>query len=163
MRGLYPSEDSRSELDGCRQEIERLGLGQHVTLDTRFLPIQQVHELIAEADIAVLPYEHSGEGGSATLATCLAVGLPVVVSGAAIFDELRSVVSTVEPATPEAIAFTVGRVLRTLDLYEELVTGLIDYAQRNSWTRVASLIRRALSEEQLIRVHARTPCDAPLP
>jgi glycosyltransferase involved in cell wall biosynthesis len=105
-----------------------------------------VHELIAEADVAVLPYESSGEGGSATLATCLAVGLPTVVSGAAIFDELRSVVSTVDPATPAAVAARVSEILLSPEQYEELVKKALEYAQRNSWTNVAALIRSTLSK-----------------
>ena len=115
--------------------IKQLGLQQHVTLDTRFLDREFVHAELARADIAVLPYERSNEGGSGTAADCIAVGLPLVVSDAEIFDEIRDVALTTAP-NAASIADTILRVLSNADLYDSLADRSFSYAKANSWESI---------------------------
>lgn len=133
---LYPSEDSESEALICESEIKRLGLADVVRLDTRFLDKDVVLAELAKADLAVLPYEQSNEGGSATAADCMCVGLPLIVSGAEIFDEVRAVVFTVQP-TVKAISAGIIEVLSSAELYVTLEQNSIAHAQENSWGNFA--------------------------
>jgi glycosyltransferase involved in cell wall biosynthesis len=133
---LYPSEDSESEALICESEIKRLGLAGVVRLDTRFLDKEVVLAELAKADLAVLPYEQSNEGGSATAADCMCVGLPLIVSDAEIFDEVRAVAFTVQP-TVKAISAGIIEVLSSPELYVTLEQNSVAHAQENSWGNFA--------------------------
>nr|BFD40621.1 hypothetical protein FFPRI1PSEUD_21200 [Pseudomonas sp. FFPRI_1] len=135
---LYPSEDSRQELKDCELEVARLGLQDSVKLDTRFLDKNLVLKELAKADLAVLPYEQSNEGGSATAADCMCVGLPLIVSTAEIFDEVRSVAFTVSPDVAE-ISQGILNVLSDSERYAALVEASIEYAKENSWENIAGV------------------------
>jgi glycosyltransferase involved in cell wall biosynthesis len=133
---LYPSEDSESEVMACESEIKRLKLADAVRLDTRFLDKDVVLGELAKADLAVLPYEQSNEGGSATAADCMCVGLPLIVSDAEIFDEVRAVAFTVQPNV-KAISAGIIEVLSRPELYVTLEQNSIAHAQENSWGNFA--------------------------
>lgn len=140
---LYPSDDSMEELEACREEIKQNGLDANVIFDTRFLEKQQVLEELSKADIAVLPYEKSSEGGSASAGDALAVGLPLIVSTAEIFDGIREVVVTTDP-DPEPLALAIVDLLSSPDKYHFLAEGAVAYAKENSWGNVAGTFLAAL-------------------
>ena len=135
---LYPSEDSRQELELCMSEIDRLQLKDSVIMDTRFLDKAVVLSEIKKADVAVLPYEKSNEGGSATAADCLAVSLPLIVSDAEIFDDIRDAALTTQPDV-QHIADAILRVLSDTENYALLAKNSISYARANSWNSVAGV------------------------
>lgn len=132
---LYPSADSERELETCKKEVKRLRLQDSVTIDTRFLDKEVVYAVLAKADIAILPYEQSNEGGSATATDCMAVGLPLIVSDAEIFDEIRDVVLTAKP-NEQNMADAILKVLWDSELYESLASRSSAYARANSWDSV---------------------------
>jgi glycosyltransferase involved in cell wall biosynthesis len=132
---LYPSDDSRVELEKCKEEIRRLGLEESVILDTRFLEKKYLQYELTKADVAVLPYDASDEGGSATAAGCLAVGLPLIVSDAAIFDELCEVALTVPP-NADHVANAIVRVLSDSKLYRDLAVRSSSFARANEWNSI---------------------------
>ncbi len=132
---LYPSEDSRQELELCMSEVDRLQLKGSVFIDTDFLDKAVVLSKIRKADVAVLPYEKSNEGGSATAADCLAVGLPLIVSDAEIFDEIRAVALTTQPDA-QHIADAILWILKNAEGYALLAEQSISFARANSWNIV---------------------------
>lgn len=133
---LYPSEDSVSELEACELEIARLDLANVVKLDTRFLEKADLLAELAKADLAVLPYEKSNEGGSATAADFMCVGLPLIVSDAEIFDDIRNVAVTVESDVTQ-ISGAIVQVLSNAEFYEALGRKSVEYAKENSWANFA--------------------------
>lgn len=135
---LYSSEDSKQELKDCEMELTRLGIQGAVRLDTRFLDKDLVLGELAKADLAVLPYEQSNEGGSATAADCMCVGLPLIVSTAEIFDEVRSVALTVPPEV-EQISKGILNILADPERYASLVEASLQYANENSWGNIAGV------------------------
>jgi glycosyltransferase involved in cell wall biosynthesis len=133
---LYPSKDSALELEACNKEIDLLSLRGCVTLDTRFLDKKLVFAELAKADVAVLPYDKSNEGGSATATDCIAVGLPLIVSDAEIFDGIRDVALTTQPDAQHT-ADAILRVLSDSAVYASLANQSIIFARTNSWNSVA--------------------------
>jgi glycosyltransferase involved in cell wall biosynthesis len=133
---LYPSNDSIAELIDCQKETSRLGLEKNITLDIRFLDREDLLAELAKADLAVLPYSSSNEGGSATAADCLAVGLPLIVSDAEIFDELRDVALTVPPEAPR-VGEAILCVLSDPGLYSSLAERSLSFAHSNAWESIA--------------------------
>jgi glycosyltransferase involved in cell wall biosynthesis len=128
---LYPSDDSLFELKECKAEVKRLKLKEHVTFDSEFKEQITILENLKEADIAVLPYEKSNEGGSATASDCLSVGLPLIVSNAEIFDGIRDVVLTCEPEAV-SIAEEIINLASSEDFYRKYSLKSIKYANANS-------------------------------
>lgn len=144
---LYPSEDSKKTLDESLKAILECKLVSSVILDTRFLPIEQVQENIGKADIAVLPYTESDEGGSAGAATCFAAGLPAMVSSAQIFHELIDCTFLLENTTPKAIAKSLSEVLNSPEMYDQLVRKADIHTQQASWENVSEQLIKILSTE----------------
>lgn len=133
----YPSADSAQELARCRALIEALNLGSQVILDTGFHEKSKMFELMRDGDLALLAYEESDEGGSAAAGDCLSVGLPLIVSDARIFEEVRSYVRTVSGGV-DAWAEAVIELLMSPDTYTQLVSDAHAYVMSNDWNKVAS-------------------------
>lgn len=132
---LYPSDDSLFELKECKAEVKRLKLKKHVTFYTEFKEQTTILENLKEADIAVLPYEQSNEGGSATASDCLSVGLPLIVSNAEIFDGIRDVVLTCNPE-PVSISEAIIKIASSEDCYRNYSLKSIKYANANSCEKI---------------------------
>jgi glycosyltransferase involved in cell wall biosynthesis len=133
---LYPSEDSRNELEACKKEIAANSLVDSVILDTRFLDKTEILTELSKADLAVLPYESSNEGGSASASDAFAVGLPLIVSTAEIFDAIRDVTVTAQPE-PGDLAKAILDILHSGEKYRHLADASLGYARKNSWINVA--------------------------
>jgi glycosyltransferase involved in cell wall biosynthesis len=135
---LYPSDDSRSEYEKCVAEVTARGLGESVIFDTRFLSIEDLHERVSAADLAILPYDESNEGGSASAATCLAAGVPLLLSRSQIFDESRAGADTLASTTPREIADAIAKVLLVPEEYPRLSAKGTTYANEHSAKVVAA-------------------------
>lgn len=131
----YPSEDSRQEFEACLKDIDRLNLKRHVVMDNRFLGKSEVLDELACADIAILPYDESDEGSSAAAADCMAVGLPLVVSTAEIFDEIRDTAFTISPSI-NGVVQGVLDVLSDVSRYDALSEQSCVYSRNNSWKNI---------------------------
>lgn len=102
------------------------------------VPVRQVAEIMANADLGVVPKRADSFGNEAystKIMEFMALGIPVAVSNTKIdryyFDD--SVVRFFESGNPEALAEAVVDVLRNQTLRERLVTNGLEYAARNSW------------------------------
>lgn len=132
---IYPSPDSEEEFVACKEAVEALGLKDSVVFDARFLEKAEVLDELSKADIAVLPYDRSNEGGSASATDAFAVGLPLIVSDAEIFDGVRHVAATVRPEAKE-LAELILEILGSKKRYEALVEASCGFAVKNSWENV---------------------------
>lgn len=117
---LFPSLDSELEHRKCIELMDRLDLHDVVTLDTEFSPVDSLHDAIAAGDLAVLPYDESSEGSSAAASTCLAAGLPVLISQSMVFEELRPAADLLAGTSSAAIADAVVATLSDSARYEAL-------------------------------------------
>ena len=71
-----------------------------------------------------------------TAADCLAVGLPLIVSDAEIFDEIRESTLTTQ-SDAQHIADAILRVLSDTETYALLAEQSLSYARANSWNCIA--------------------------
>ncbi len=143
---LYPSDDSREELIRVKELIKKLNMGNSIILVTDFLPIEHVYERIKSTDIAVLPYLQSDEGGSATAATCLTAGLPLVLSDVPIFHELKGVACLLENTDPQTIATALIQIFRSPEDYARLCKLGYDYRKTHSWDQVSKRLSDILTK-----------------
>jgi glycosyltransferase involved in cell wall biosynthesis len=95
-----------------RQVIRELGLDSTVTLDDRYLDDRELGELIASADVVLLPYESSEQATSGVLAEAVAGRVPVVSTGFPHAVELLSGGAGIIAARADPVSM--ARALRAL-------------------------------------------------
>ncbi len=124
---------------------ELLSLAKELGIDgkVRFfnpLPVREIAEVMANADIGVVPKRADSFGNEAystKIMEFLSLGVPVIVSNTKIdryyFDD--SVVRFFESGNHEALAEAALEVLRDAELRQRMTTGGLAYAELNSWDR----------------------------
>jgi glycosyltransferase involved in cell wall biosynthesis len=102
------------------------------------LPVRQIAEVMANADVGVVPKRADSFGGEAystKVMEFMSVGIPVVASNTKIdryyFDD--SVVRFFESGNPDALADATIEVLRNDESCRQRVARASDYAIRNCW------------------------------
>lgn len=136
---LYPSADSSEELELCLKLIDELDLSSNVELDTSFYEKDEMLKKLSDADLALLAYENSDEGGSAAAADCLSVGLPLIVSDAKIFHDISDY-STSIYGDFNVWANTIIDTLVCAERYLYLSARAHEYSELNDWRVVAKNI-----------------------
>lgn len=136
----YPSRDSAETFSACVALIESLGLEASVSLITDYLPIEDVYRKLQSADVAVLPYQESAEGGSAAAGTCFTAGLPLLTSQAHIFYGVRNNVQQLPDSSPESIAESIIDLLGDDNAYRSLVERTSLYAKHASFESIWSTL-----------------------
>ncbi len=143
---LYSSADSEETFLDCKNAIHEHGLDKLVDINIEFLPINVVHDNLRKADIGVLAYLASDEGGSASASTCFSAGLPVVVSDAQIFKELNDVTYQLEDTSPTSIATSLIKIFSSCSLYDQLSKKSHDYTNRVSYKNISREIIQLFQE-----------------
>jgi len=67
--------------ESLQRLIDELGLSDTVTLDDRYLDARQLADLVATADVVLLPYDSRDQATSGVLVEAIAAGVPVVATG----------------------------------------------------------------------------------
>ncbi len=146
---IYGDGNMKDQLKAMTQE---LGLGEKVRF-FRPLPVHQIAEIMANADLGVVPKRADSFGNEAystKIMEFMSLGVPVVVSSTKIdhyyFDD--SVVRFFESGNHDALAEAMLEVLRDTGLRRRLVANASEYAARNSWesrrTDYLSLVDRLI-------------------
>lgn len=126
----YPTKHFRME--ELKGRIEALGLTEHVVLDTRYVPLEDVGALMGLATVAVYPYRSSTQSGA--LQVAYTFGRPVV---ATIVGGLPEAVEhgrsgfLVPPESPPALAQGILKLVNN----RELAKVMGEYARHLSETR----------------------------
>lgn len=115
VNAYYSDAASADELARIRQRIEALGLHEHVTLKTDFLPEDESIALLSLADLVVFPYQNTEESSSAAVRMALAAGLPVAVTPLPIFADVAGAVDTLPGVAPDALAAGLAALLESHD------------------------------------------------
>jgi glycosyltransferase involved in cell wall biosynthesis len=122
------------------RQIERLGLGERVTTDLRYLPQSAMEDYLAAADLVVLPYRDASQ--SAVLAAALALDRPVVASSAGGMPEMLEQTADsmlVTPGDVPALARAMSRLLGARESAAELGRRAGSAArERFTWPRAAA-------------------------
>jgi len=158
MTALYPSEDSVSYLAACQSLLVEKGLDRdpRVKLDTEFHETGHVLEMLQDCDLIVLPYHSSDEGASASASFALACRRPVITTRSKVFRDTVGYTYCIDGPEPLSIAMAICNVLANPDLYEELQSLAVKYANERSWQRVAAIYERMIKGTALPEVSATT-------
>jgi glycosyltransferase involved in cell wall biosynthesis len=125
---------------GLTAQAARLGVADLVHFDPRHLPAAELAQLVADADIILLPFDAPEQVTSAVLVEAIAARVPIVATS---FPHAQEVLSgdhggLVVPARdPGAIAKAVSRLLTQRTLAEKVIAQSAGYRAILPWPLVA--------------------------
>lgn len=103
---------SDGEIAKAKAKAEALGIGDHVTMITDYLPETESIDHLRGADLIVYAYQNTGESSSAAVRTGLASGTPIAVTPLRIFDDVAEATFRLPGVAPDQMA---AGVIATLD------------------------------------------------
>lgn len=123
--------------------IRELGLHNAVTLDNRYLDAPSLAELIASADVVMLPYESRDQAASGVLVEAVAAGVPVVATGFPHAVELlgRGAGLIADYDSPHSLASAVHQILGADGTAEQMRQVALRETQDTTWPAVAAQYR----------------------
>lgn len=130
-------EDSQDALIECKEEIERLGLGDKVILNTEFLNQEYAISTLSKLDLIVFPYQNTKESASGAVRMAVAAGTAIAVTPLEIFDDVEGAI-VLQGMTDDDIATSLES-LNDKDLGESQKR-IIRMRDANQWNSVTSRI-----------------------
>ncbi len=128
-----------SEIGLLSKLVEDLGLKGRVNLKPP-LPIEEIAEIMADADLGVIPKRNDAFGGEAFSTKSLefmSLGVPVLMSATKIdryyFND--SVVRFFEPDNVEALSAAMLEMIRNRSLRESLAANALKFVEDFSWAK----------------------------
>ncbi len=136
----HAGESYRTMLSGLADE---LGVASSVRIDGRYLDPQQLADLIASADVVLLPYDSTDQATSGVLAEAVAAGVPVVATDFPHAVELLSSgAGTVIPhQDPDATAQALRDILTGASVADRMREVALREASETTWSAVADRYR----------------------
>ncbi len=139
-RGVPPFE-LRITGSGPEERLRETDLGSQAVWDTRWIPEEEVTDIVRGMDVMLLPYTEASQSGPVTLALAHAVpcvGTPV----GAIPEQLKGFGTVSAETTPESVADALEPLLTDPGLYRELSAGAVSrVAEQPDWSDLATLVR----------------------
>ncbi len=126
------------------KQVERLGIGQSVTIVDQYVSNEEMPVYFAAADVAVLPYTHVTQ--SAVVQLAFGFGLPVITTRVGGLAEVVADGETgllIPPADPEALAHAIVRYFRDglrADMVGHIEKRLPTFGWRRMVTAIESLV-----------------------
>lgn len=142
--------------DSLVRRSHELGLAHSVHFDARYLAKPELHRLVQQADVVLLPYDSREQVTSGVLIEAVTAGKPVVSTG---FPHARELLASgaglvVERQDPVGMAAALRRVLTESDLATAMAAEARRIAPELLWPAVAEQYRRlaadALSQESIL-------------
>lgn len=157
INAVRGDEESRNTLAHCRRLAKELGVEDAIEWHTDFLPNERVMSLLADCDIAMLPYQPTTESASGAVRQALSACAHVLVSRQPIFDELRHCTYTVDASGGESLLASmqafIGQAGAEADLAR--LAAREQWLAARSWPQVAagslSLMRACLTDVHYTR------------
>jgi polysaccharide biosynthesis protein PslF len=133
---------------GLVTRARRLGLARSVEFDGRYLETDDLHRLIQQADVVLLPYDSIDQVTSGVLIEAVTAGKPVVSTG---FPHARELLTSgaglvVERQDPAAMAEALRRVLTEPGLAQTMATEASRIAPNLLWPAVAQQYREVAAD-----------------
>jgi D-inositol-3-phosphate glycosyltransferase len=127
-----------------RAQVERLGLGERVRLDFRFIPDEEIALWFAAADVVLAPYRIEAQSG--VVLTALHFDRPVIASRVGGMPEIVEEGKNgllVPVDDPEALAAAIDRFFNSADR-SAMEKAASEAKQKYSWSRYGSVLERSL-------------------
>lgn len=133
LNALYPVPESQQEYENCQRLIQELGIADHVTFKTDFLPDEACVTYLQAADLIVYPYQQTQESSSAAVRMGIASGVPVAVTPLSIFDDVGDAVYRLPGVSSTELASGMQSMLADASLLQRQTIQANDWAQSRQW------------------------------
>lgn len=110
----YPVPESTQLIGQVNHMVRELGLEDLVEIRTEFTSDQESLVLLAQSDVTIFAYQHTGESASGAVRYGLAAKRPVMVTPLAIFDDLDDAVFRFSGTRPEDLATGISSTLTSI-------------------------------------------------
>jgi glycosyltransferase involved in cell wall biosynthesis len=125
-------------------QVQRLGLGDHVRFVDRFVGRLELTRWLQAADLFVTPYPNLDQIVSGTLSYAMGAGRAIVstpyVYATELLADQRGVL--VAPGSPEALASALSRLLADDDLRDAFGRRAYEHSRRMVWSEVGAAYQR---------------------
>jgi glycosyltransferase involved in cell wall biosynthesis len=133
----FPNDESPAEIARCRELARRLGLEDAVEWHTDYLSDEGSLALLSRCDLIVLAHRETQEAASGAVRVAMASGVPVLVTPAAIFDDLGDAVIRADGMSVTALAAAIAAALRDQKLRRETVDEADRWLREHDWARMS--------------------------
>jgi glycosyltransferase involved in cell wall biosynthesis len=125
------------------KQVQEKGLQDRVEFDARYLTIPELQEIVAGADIVLLPYDSRDQVTSGVLVEAITAGKPVISTRFPHASELLSggMGMLVDRENPRQIANAIRRLLTEPDTAKEMAAAARRMAPELLWSAVADKYR----------------------
>lgn len=129
--------------DSLAALARELGVNADVELDDRYRNASELAELVASADVVLLPYDSREQTTSGVLAEALAAGKPIIATRFPHAVELLSggVGVLVDHENPHEIAEAIRAILSQRDLAAGMAAAALEESDQTAWSAVAGRYR----------------------
>jgi FkbM family methyltransferase len=130
-------ERSVEYFEKCNSLIKEKMLNEDVNFCTQHLEISELLSNLANSNLIILPYTDSTESCSGALRTCLSAKRPIICSNAAIFDDVRHIVNSIDCTNSEHMSQGLLEIIHNKVKIDEQFIKQISYTESNKWEIVA--------------------------
>ena len=147
---LHEAAESSEYLIECRNEIDRLGLKDHVHMETKYLANDESMRLLHACDMMCMTYKPSMESASGATRFCLAARRPTITTKQKIFDEFKAFTKQIDKAEPQLISQAILELAKNTEEQNRYTEKSAEYIDAHNWYRTAQyfqdLYLKVLSE-----------------
>ena len=134
---LHEAAESSEYLIECRNEIDRLGLKDHVHMETKYLTNDESMRLLHACDMMCMTYKPSMESASGATRFCLAARRPTITTKQKIFDEFKAFTKQIDKAEPQLISQAILELAKNTEEQNRYTEKSAEYIDAHNWYRTA--------------------------
>ncbi len=140
LTALYDADISKKLENQLKQKIENSNIKEYITLNTDFLPQEEIIKQLSNADKIVFSYKNSQESSSAAIRMGILSQKEVITTPIEIFDDVKNIVTQSPNGNVESISQTIFDSLnRDYDNKNQL-----DWIDENSWKKISQRFYNSL-------------------
>jgi len=118
---LHPDPTSATAHSNVLELMTKSAYASSIHLDTEYHTVEEIHSLLSDVDVLVLPYSPTEESSSGVLAMLLGIGKPIIATELEIFEGANDAFLNLKsPASPEELAARIVELTSSPSLMREM-------------------------------------------
>ena len=157
VNARYPAVESDQAIEEAEKLIKELNLDENVEMITDFLEERESLGYLAKSDLIVLPYKDNGESASAAVRMALVLDVPVAVTPATIFENVRPAVFELSGFDIESIQNSLFSLVRSIKSDDNAVKKKMKRAKM--WKEDHSFSVLSIKYKNILKALVLQKCD----
>lgn len=142
----HQAPESEAYLKECLAEAEKLGVSNHVRMETRYLANEESMQYLQACDLMCMVYKPSKESASGAVRFCLAAGRPTITTDQPIFAEFKDFTYQISVTDSKLIADAILKMQADVDLQKHCVDKMQEYTTGANWYSTAFRYRELYTD-----------------